>query len=346
MTNWLYAFLVSFGVATFATWIMIRIRIADNPDAVRKLHARVTPTSGGVGIIAGTLAGLAFLWLFNALTFSPVLIACVVASCMGGTLGLLDDIYVLGPKRKLAVMLAITTAFAVFGARIETIELTREFQLYLGAFIGGIGTIFWLLVMVNTVNFMDGANGLSMGSSAIGLFAVSGLLGVQGEGQIAMLGWVTASACLGFLVWNAFTGSIFAGDSGALFVGLMSGTLGAWAVTVGVNPFCIALCFLPLLVDVILTVLLRLARRQNVLQPHSEHAYQRLIKAGLSHFGAARFYWLRCASCGIIAIIAQHKGGFWPITMFVALLAVLCLNQLAIRRQSTKAIAVNEQTQS
>jgi UDP-GlcNAc:undecaprenyl-phosphate/decaprenyl-phosphate GlcNAc-1-phosphate transferase len=346
MTNWLYAFLVSFGVATLTTWIMIRIRIADNPDAARKLHARVTPTSGGVGIIAGTLAGLVFLWLSNALTFSPVLMACVVVCCLGGVLGLLDDIFVFGPKRKLAVMLAITAAFAVFGARIETIEVTADLQLYLGPVIGGIGTIFWLLVMVNTVNFMDGANGLSMGCSAIGLLALSGLLGVQGEGHIAMLGWVCASACLGFLVWNAFTGSIFAGDSGALFVGLMCGTFGAWAVTLGVNPFSVALCFLPLLVDVILTVMLRLARRQNVLQPHSEHAYQRLIKAGLSHFGAARFYWLRCVFCGIIAIIAQHKGGFWPITMFAALLGVLCLNQLAIRRQATKAIAVNEQAKT
>jgi UDP-GlcNAc:undecaprenyl-phosphate/decaprenyl-phosphate GlcNAc-1-phosphate transferase len=154
-----------------------------------------------------------------------------------------------------------------------------------------------------------------------------------------VLGWVVGSACLGFLVWNAFTGSIFAGDSGALFVGLMCGAFGVWAVKLGVYPLLVALCFLPLLVDVIMTVLLRLARRQNVLEPHSEHAYQRLIKAGLSHLGAARFYWLRSLFCGVIAMWAQYRAGWMPWAVFGVLVVVLCGNQLMVRRQATRALA-------
>jgi UDP-GlcNAc:undecaprenyl-phosphate/decaprenyl-phosphate GlcNAc-1-phosphate transferase len=339
MTNWLYAFLVSCFVASAATWIMIRVSISDSPDAARKLHAKVTPTSGGIGIIAGTIAGLGFLGSRGALAMDPILFGCVGISCIGGLLGLLDDIFVLGPKRKLSVMLVITMAFAVFFARIDVLTLTPEIAIPLGAVLGGIGTVFWLLVMVNTVNFMDGANGLSMGCSAIGLACLSGLLIVTGHNPTALLGLVGCAACIGFLVWNAFSGSIFAGDSGALFVGLLCGTLGAWAVTLGVHPLAVAMCFLPSLVDVILTVLLRTIRRQNILQPHCEHAYQRIIRAGISHFKIARFYWLRTLFCGVLAIGSQLLGGYWPPGLFVALVILMCLNQLMIRHRATKTIA-------
>jgi UDP-GlcNAc:undecaprenyl-phosphate/decaprenyl-phosphate GlcNAc-1-phosphate transferase len=339
MTMWLYAFLVSFVTAVAATWIMIRVRIADNPDAARKLHGRVTPTSGGIGIIAGTMTGLGFLGFWGALPDSPILFGCLGLACTGGLLGLFDDIFVLGAKRKLFVMLLVTSVFVVLFARIETLVISASISIPLGPIIGGVGTVFWLLVMVNTVNFMDGANGLSIGCSAIGLASISGLIALNGDAQVAILGWVIGGACIGFLVWNAFTGSIFAGDSGALFVGLMCGAFGTWGVTLGVNPLLIAMCFLPLLVDVILTVLLRLARRQNVLEPHSEHAYQRLIKAGLSHLSAARFYWLRSLFCGLLALWAQYRGGWMPAGIFALLLIALCANQLMIRRQATRALA-------
>jgi UDP-GlcNAc:undecaprenyl-phosphate/decaprenyl-phosphate GlcNAc-1-phosphate transferase len=343
MTLWLYAFLVSCLCAAFATRIMIAIRIPDNPDAARKMHRKITPTSGGVGIIAGTLAGLGFLGLSGALPAQPILYACVGLSCLAGLLGFVDDVFVLGPKLKLLMMVMIAAVFVVAFARIETLALLPDITVPLGPIVGGIGTIFWLLVMVNTVNFMDGANGLSMGCSAIGLSFLSGLLPMVGGDQGAVLGFVVAAACVGFLAWNAFSGSIFAGDSGALFVGLICGSLGVWAVTLGVHPLCVTLCFLPMLVDVILTVLLRLARRQNVLEAHNEHAYQRMIKAGVSHLAAARFYWLRSLLCGLLALGAAHRDGFWPVAGFGLMVLVLCANQLFIRHQVTRTLADNPQ---
>jgi UDP-GlcNAc:undecaprenyl-phosphate/decaprenyl-phosphate GlcNAc-1-phosphate transferase len=344
MTMWLYAFFVSALTALVATWLMILVRIPDNPDAARKLHRRVTPTSGGVGIMAGSLAGLGFLSFWGALPDDGALIACLALGLIGGLLGLLDDIFVLGAKMKLFILTSAAFAFVILSVRVETLALVPSLTIPLGPIIGGMGTIFWLLVMVNTVNFMDGANGLSIGCSAIGLLCLSGLMGISGSQEVAILSWVVAAACVGFLAWNAFTGSIFAGDSGALFVGLICGSVGGWCVSLGVNPLMVAMCFLPLLVDVILTVVLRLARRQNVLEPHSEHAYQRLIRAGLSHFGAARFYWLRSLFCGLLAMWAQNRGGWIPLGVFLLLLFVLCGNQLMIRRQATHAIAQAEQS--
>jgi UDP-GlcNAc:undecaprenyl-phosphate/decaprenyl-phosphate GlcNAc-1-phosphate transferase len=328
MTPWLLAFFIAFIVATGATRLVMMFGLGDKPDEARKLHSVVTPTSGGLGIITGVFAGLGYVYATGRVSLGPELIACLSLALCGGALGLVDDIKALGSKRKLAVMAVCTILFAGFGPRIETLEIMPDLSLPLGGLIGGLGTVLWLLVIINTVNFMDGANGMAMGCAGIGLLGLCALniahMSIGGAGgDYATLAWVGFGACCGFLVWNAAKGAIFAGDSGALFVGALSAGLGAWSVVSGVNPFGVALCFLPMLVDVILTVAMRLRRRQNVLLAHSDHAYQAAIKAGASHLYTSGRYWLQTFVCVIVASVAQAKGGWWSIGVFAAFTVVL-----------------------
>jgi UDP-GlcNAc:undecaprenyl-phosphate/decaprenyl-phosphate GlcNAc-1-phosphate transferase len=330
MTTWFLAFFIAAFVALLATRAMIAVGISDNPDEARKLHKKVTPTSGGVGIIAGVFAGIGCAAASDALPLDQKMLVALGVSLIGGTLGLLDDIYALGPKRKLAVMLFSVSAFVMFGARIESLTLAPNLVVNLGPIVGALGTIFWLLVLVNTVNFMDGANGLSMGCSGIGLFWLCALIVLQNGvarnfEAFAILGWIGSAACLGFLYWNAANGKVFAGDSGALFVGLFCGTLGVLAVVAGINPLSVATCFLPMLVDVILTVVLRLKRKENVLTAHAQHAYQLAIRHGATHLATSARYWMYSGFCGIAAVVAQHKGGFAPLGIFLIFLMLMIL---------------------
>jgi UDP-N-acetylmuramyl pentapeptide phosphotransferase/UDP-N-acetylglucosamine-1-phosphate transferase len=184
--------------------------------------------------------------------------------------------------------------------------------------------------MVNTVNFMDGANGMAMGCSGIGLLGLAGLLvlmpvaGPQSY-HLASLGVIGFGACCGFLVWNAGLGRVFSGDVGALFVGLLCGTLGVLAVRVGANPFSVVLCFLPMLIDVILTIILRLSRGENVLQAHAKHGYQLSIRNGASHLATSSYYWFLTAGCALIAIVSQIVGGGAPFGGFALYLFILCV---------------------
>ncbi len=331
MISWLLAFFIAVLVALIATRLVMASGISDRPDEARKLHKTITPTSGGLGIIAGVFAGVSFLIWQEPNTLDPRLIGCLSVSLVGGILGLLDDIFVLGPKRKLAVMLICVTAFAVYGAHIEALILSPMIVVELGPIVGVIGTIFWLLVLVNTVNFMDGANGMAMGCSAIGLVSLCGMVILQGGGSpsslhLAGICWIGSAACAGFLCWN-LRGHVFAGDCGALFVGLLCGTLGVVVVVSGINPLSVATCFLPMLVDVILTVLVRIKRRENVLTAHAQHAYQIAIRhwpehrAG--HWAVSSRYWVYSGFCGISAIVAQQKGELAPVGIFFTMLAFL-----------------------
>jgi UDP-GlcNAc:undecaprenyl-phosphate/decaprenyl-phosphate GlcNAc-1-phosphate transferase len=326
MSVWLTVFVIALVVGFVATRIMIGVAIGDTPDADRKLHTKTTPTSGGVGIMAGCIA--AFGYLLTTQDFDSGLSTqtlCLGLALIGGILGLLDDVYVLGAKLKLAFMVLATALFSASFLHIDVLTLAPNFSVPLGPILGTIGTVFWILVLVNTVNFMDGANGLSMGCSAIGLLGLAVLLGSQAGAQTAFLSFIGATACLGFLFWNAGRGAIFAGDAGALFVGLLSAALGAFGVTLGVHPLSVALCFLPLLVDAILTVVWRIKHKENILTPHARHAYQRAIRAGASHSYTAQRYWLQSAFCVFTAWLGNTQGGYQPILYFVILLTGLCI---------------------
>jgi UDP-GlcNAc:undecaprenyl-phosphate/decaprenyl-phosphate GlcNAc-1-phosphate transferase len=278
--------------------------------------------------MVGVFAGIAYLHLARRFAISFDLVTCLVFASVGGALGFVDDVKPLGSKVKLVIMALCAVLFAVFGPRIETLEITDTLSLPLGVVIGGLGTVFWLLVMINTVNFMDGANGMAMGCAGIGLFGLCALnvahINAGGtSADYALAAWAGCAACCGFLVWNAAKGAIFAGDSGALFVGALCGGLGAMSVVSGINPFAVALCFLPMLVDVILTVVARLRRHQNVLLAHSDHAYQAAIKAGASHLYTSGRYWLATFFCAMMAFAAEAKGGWWSIGVFAAFTLVL-----------------------
>lgn len=335
---WLLAFFMSLICGLVATRAVMTLGISDTPDGGRKFHANVTPTSGGLGIIAGFLAGVVVLCGGGELQLSYVTL-CFLAVCLvGGILGFFDDVYVLGPKRKLAVMLIATGTFVLMCVRITTLNFAPGLSVPLGTILGTVGTVFWLLVIVNTVNFMDGANGLSIGCSAISLLALWVMSLVIGEGGPAALALVGCGACLGFLRWNAASGRIFAGDSGALFVGLLCGTTGAWLVTAGANPLSVALCFLPSLVDVILTVLRRIKHGEKILQPHSQHAYQAAIRAGASHVHTSQRYWLQTFFCCIFACVGQAQGGTRSLIYFALFLGALCFIHVATLRIAQDAI--------
>ena len=75
--------------------------------------------------------------------------------------------------------------------------------------------------MINSINFIDGLDGLSSGIALIAA-ATLGLISLTTEIRqpfIGILCFGLAGALLGFLRWNFHPASIFIGTSGVMFVG-------------------------------------------------------------------------------------------------------------------------------
>jgi len=320
--------------------VMFRLRIEDAPDGGRKTQAAPVPNSGGVAILltltlsawlAGHAGLLSDFWTVNGT--QNVLAMAMVA----GVIGLVDDKWGMRASVKLALTAVLAIAFAVLdpGLRLASLPLPLVMA----------GVALWLLITMNAVNFMDGSNGLSMGSAAI-MLAGSAMILWHSQGSpnwpgpapdLAFLSVTAALAILGFLAWN-LPGRLYAGDSGAFGIGAFFGGTSI-IVAVMSTIWTAAILFLPFLVDVILTVLWRAREGKSVMQAHREHAYQLFLRSGWKHFPVALLWWAFSAACALVAVKVTEA---MAMPAFFGLLAIGCALWFAQRLTLGRKLAAEK----
>ncbi len=333
---------VAFITSLIVCRAMIWIGPVDAPNEERKQHRAPTPTSGGIGIGAGYGAAMLVLSLYSVewrSQVSPEGVAMLWVSALFGypllLIGFVDDARRLSAEFKFAIYSALSVAAAWLMGVVDQVTV-GGLVVELPFAVALLGTALWVFTLLNVVNFMDGANGMAMGSVAVGLCALSVIAlqgGSTGGGAIALCG---AGALVGFLVWNFPSGRLFAGDSGALFAGALAafGCLIVIART-GMSPLVAPILFFPLLADALLTLLYRARRRRSLLVGHAEHIYQIAIISGWSHARIGIAYWIAMAVCGAIAWYASGDASHVAPGVALAGLIILALGlDFVVRRRA------------
>ena len=317
--------------------ILIAIAPKDAPDAARKTQTIAVPTSGGLAIaaaIALVLGGLTLgdKTLGGVVPAGPVW-TYVALAIFVLILGAVDDAKDLPAKPKLFALLAATCLAAYFGLRSERIFLPiADSIILLPLWLAVSGTALWVFTVMNASNFMDGSNGLSLGTLAI----MIGATGFALPTPLSAAAAITTSAIVGFLFWN-LQGRLYAGDAGALFGGAVFAGLGLYAAREG-NIWLPATLALPLLIDVFMTLAWRAKRGQNLLKPHRHHAYQGLIKSGWSHIGTALLWWGFALICAACALWAAADSKAMSAYVFLGLLSAGCTLWLIHRARLPEAL--------
>lgn len=316
----------------------------DSQNAPRHAHTRPTPTSGGLGIALGFAVGmlsLAFLSDMFSTEITPrgVLLMTIASSfsIVFLCVGFWDDARPMSAKLKFAIFALLAVAAALIVGPVSAFPI-GDGVWYAPAWAALIGTALWVFVMVNTVNFMDGANGLAMGSVAIGLLSLAAIAFVAERYSAVALTACSVGAILGFLVWNFPRGLLFAGDSGALFTGALAALVALIVIQrTGLSPVVPAIVFFPLLSDALLTLAWRAYKRHSLLDGHSEHAYQIMMRGGMSHAEVALLYWTSMAACGGIAFLVADRPGVlaWVALGSLSFLAVVLA--AIVRRFASRA---------
>ena len=336
---------VAFLTSLIVCRAMIWIGPVDAPNEERKQHRAPTPTSGGIGIGAGYGAAMLILSLYSVEwrhQISPQGVSMLWVSALFAypllLIGFVDDARALSVQFKFAVYSALAIAAAwligvVDELRVGDLVVTLPFVVAL------FGTALWVFTLLNVVNFMDGANGMAMGSVTVGLCALS-VIALDGNsvggGAIALCG---AGALAGFLVWNFPSGRLFAGDSGALFAGALAafGCIIVIART-GMSPLVAPILFFPLLADALLTLIDRVRRGRSLMVGHTEHIYQIAILSGWSHARIGITYWVAMAVCGVIAWFVDKDDTHIAAAIALALLTgVAIILDIAVRRGAEAA---------
>lgn len=328
--------LVALAVSAAASAVTVRTGPVD-PLGARTAHLRPTATSGGVALLAAVALGLLVYVLGGGETGDLSAVGLALASsAAAGLLGAFDDMIDLDAKAKLLVGVLIACAFARLAGPLVRLPLGAGPGLALWPAVGVAGAGLWIVTASNAVNFMDGANGLAPGAMAIAFAALAVAALAHGAPGVGVAAACAAAACAGLLPFN-LKGVLFQGDVGALFAAFFfaalclvaAGPMARGPVGLYFGPTALA----PFLADVLLTLLDRARRRRPLLQAHSDHLYQRWLRAtGRSHGALARRGGMIMALFGAAAAAASFGNEATQTATLVLAVVVCVAGWLAIGR--------------
>ena len=339
---------ISFAAALVTCRAVMKLRVVDAPDGVRKTQTHAVPRLGGVAILTGTLLGgcvglllLSVVYGINPLQVVAIhwqeisggraaLLLALAFTAIAFLIGLWDDLQTANTKAKLLLLTASAIAVAALGLTPTALPTPWGNVSLSGLMIAG--SSLWLLEFTKATRFMDGSNGLAIGATAIMLAALA-ITGISAGTFVFSVWWFPIfGAVAGFLMHN-LRGQLYAGDAGALALGGLFASLGLMS---GLEVWTVATLALPFLIDVLLTLAWRTKHGRHLLDAHLDHAYQRLIESGWSHFEAALLYWGLSATAGILAYIGAQAGGAAPFLIFWTLTGAGTLIWLIHRRTAKR----------
>lgn len=302
--------------------VVITLRIVDSPTEARKKQPLPVPTSGGIAIALSTGLAVATDAEINGSGYHASLVVIAIGAISVLLLGLADDILKLRAVIKLIGIMGVAAAAALLGVRADVMGFWPDASIALPLGLAVAGSAFWLVVVINAVNFMDGANGLAMGMACIAAMGLATCGAIVGAPHILFACTALAGGLAGFLVWNV-RGLLFAGDAGALFAGAMLGGFGLELARLRPDLiFVPPILLLPFLSDVLLTLAWRTKHGKKLFAAHLDHVYQIALKASLKHVHVAGIHAVWAFNAAVVAVAATMLGGYVPAIAFAALLLI------------------------
>ncbi len=343
-------FLSSFVVSVILTAVVrkfsLRAGFAAHPSADR-YHDRVVPLGGGIAIFI-TLVGFIlsavvlvrfFLapgqldWLGESISIYTAgfiektnqLIIVLICITVLFLLGLWDDRRRLGPGFKLLVQFAVAIAAAVF------VEIRVEFFIE-NTLITSIISAFWIVLIINAMNFLDNMDGAAAGIAIIVGSILLTAAALSGQVFVGGFALVFIGALSGFLLFNFPPAEIFMGDAGSLVVGFVLALLtlrttyyheaqsGQWYPV-----FLPVVCMAVPLYDFISVTLLRLSQGKSPFIGDTQHFSHRLKKRGLSDTQTVLTLYLATLCTGLGAIFLYQVNIIGAFLIFIQTFMVLAI---------------------
>ncbi len=295
------AFIVSYILTPYMARVGKKQNMIDMPGH-RKIHEEAIPNLGGIVIFFGFLLSLLFVVQIEG-QVKALLIGGVIILL----LGVVDDIVDLSPKRKFIIQMVPALIVIIYNS-----DLINNFIVNQLKFIDLLGyllypiLVFWIVGVTNSINIIDGLDGLACGVSFIALVTFF-ILGLRQNFEILnLISIALAGSMLAFLRFNFYPAKIFLGDSGSTFAGFMLASIGVlWVLNSG-NAFFIlipvTILALPIF-DTLFAIWRRYRGHRPIFQADKGHFHHQLLARGIAHKNVVFILWGISAICSVIALI-------------------------------------------
>ncbi len=348
------AFLIAFASTPVVKTFAQKVGAMDVPGDARRVHDHPIPRMGGLAIFFGFILAVV---LFADITHQVqgVLIGCVIIAATG----VVDDIVSLKAWVKLLLQLAAAIIAVAHGVIIEVVTNPLMFSNNPHLFLNILSipvTVIWIVGITNSVNLIDGLDGLACGVSAISSVTMLVTALIVSEPNVAVILGALVGACIGFIPYNLNPAKIFMGDTGALLLGYVLATMSV----VGLFKFYAIVTFIvPILalavplMDTIFAFFRRLLHGQNPMAPDRGHFHHRLLSMGLNQKQAVAVLYSISAILGLLAVVLTTASEIKFLLLVIAFCIAVGMGVLLWRTlhaeahkkdQAAKAGETNDET--
>ena len=330
-----FSFVSALVATSLCKKIALKFGIVDKPDNLVKTHKGSIAYLGGVGMLVGLTVGIftgiyhihnledfnsAFIWLIGVLAGGAI--ACLV--------GLVDDIFNLKPRQKILGQITAGIILVLIGIRpalyylqtLFNIKITETTEMIWGIPI----IIFFVLGATNSLNLLDGLDGLCAGVTVIITLAMLLLaihLGTWGFSEVGdpvrviiCLGLV--GAVCGFLPFNRHPAKIFMGDAGSMLLGFVIAALMIMFAEEGPRWWMasIAAFGLPIL-DTAVALLRRFLNKRPLFVSDRGHIYDQMIDRGISLKRTVAICYGLAAMYALIGVIMSQVRSRYALIVYI-----------------------------
>ncbi|MDO4815926.1 MAG: MraY family glycosyltransferase [Bacillota bacterium] len=327
-----FAIGIAFIVANLATPLVMKfakqVGAIDVPDEKRHIHKAPTPRMGGLAIFLG--------FLLSVLVFAnitPQVRGILIGAILIVVVGAIDDVLNLNAWLKFGVQIIAAVIAVLSGVLINVVSnpllITSGQALTIGVLSVPV-TILWIVGVTNSVNLIDGLDGLACGVSTIAslsMLAVSMLVS-DANSNVAIILAALCGACLGFLPFNLNPAKIFMGDTGALLLGYILATVSV----IGMFKFYAIITFiLPVLalavplLDTVFAFTRRMLNGQSPFHADRGHFHHRLLDIGLNQKQVVAVLYAVSAILGLVGVLITSTGTVRMIVALASFVIAACI---------------------
>ena len=333
------AFLISLGSTPIVKAFATKVGAMDVPRDARRVHDHPIPRMGGLSIFMGFLLSvLLFVDITNEIRGILLGLVLIVAT------GVLDDIVSLNAWVKLGAQVLAAVIAVLHGVAIHFFMHPNVFVQGNVLNIGWLAypiTVLWIVGITNSVNLIDGLDGLAVGVSTISCITILVAVLLTGgvDPSVPLLIAALAGACIGFMPYNLNPAQIFMGDTGSLMLGFTLSTvsvLGLFKFYTIVTFVVPVLALAVPLSDTVFAFCRRILHGQSPFKADRGHFHHKLMDLGFNQKQSVAILYAISAILGLAAVTLTTNGALRFLLLLLALaiaIAVWAFLSRAIKAQ-------------